>query len=100
MCSPVCAALGECLVRRRRQEGDSRRTSCRYDWHQTGSHVTVAVYAKLCRPDQCRVQASAVRLRPHLVFGEQQLFEVDLELAGVSGMGRRGAGVGPWSSTA
>ncbi|XP_037082848.1 cysteine and histidine-rich domain-containing protein 1-like [Pollicipes pollicipes] len=67
----------------KKKEGDARRTSCRYDWHQTGSHVIVAVYAKLARPERSRVLAGPVRLRPHIEFGDDQEFEVDLELRGL-----------------
>ena len=30
---------------------DPTAVSCRYDWHQTASHVTVAVYAKKYDPE-------------------------------------------------
>jgi len=68
----------------KKKEADQRRTACRYDWHQTGSHVIVAVYAKLARPERCRIEASPIRLRPLIVFGEnEEVFEVDLELKGL-----------------
>ena len=31
---------------------------CRYDWHQTGTHVVVAFYAKACLPDECLFEAN------------------------------------------
>jgi len=59
--------------------------SCRYDWHQTASHVTVAVYAKKYDPHKSFVELSPVRLVIHLVFPAENnnTFSLDLELKGV-----------------
>ena len=74
---------------------------CRYDWHQTASHVTVAVYAKKYDPERsylevrlylltCNVtvlptQLSPVRLVIHLVFPAENnnTFHLDIQLKGV-----------------
>merc|ERR550532_1149699 len=57
---------------------------CRYDWHQTASHVTVAVYAKKYSDTESYVEINPVRLIVHLYFpGENANFDLDLELAGI-----------------
>jgi len=58
---------------------------CRYDWHQTATHVTVAVYAKKYDPERSYVELSPVRLVIHLVFpaDNNNTFSLDLELKGV-----------------
>ena len=58
--------------------------SCRYDWHQTATHITVAVYAKKYDPVKSYVDLSPVRLVAHLHFpAENTDFDLDLELKGV-----------------
>jgi len=58
--------------------------SCRYDWHQTASHVTVAIYAKKYDPVKSFVEVSPVRLVIHLHFPlENTNFDLDLVLKGV-----------------
>jgi cysteine/histidine-rich domain-containing protein len=58
---------------------------CRYDWHQTATNVTVAVYAKKYDPNRSYVELSPVRLVIHLVFPAEgnNTFTLDLELKGV-----------------
>merc|ERR1712004_864164 len=58
---------------------------CRYDWHQTATHVTTAVYAKKYDPQRSIVELSPVRLYIHLVFPAENdnTFTLDLELKGV-----------------
>ena len=66
------------------QEG-SAKVECRYDWHQTASHVTVAIYGKKYDPDISKIEAHGIRLKVHVYFPEQAgAFDLDLELAGVS----------------
>ena len=58
--------------------------SCRYDWHQTATHMTVAIYAKKYDPVKSYVDVSPVRLVAHLHFPvENGNFDLDLELKGV-----------------
>ena len=58
---------------------------CRHDWHQTATHVTVAIYGKKYDPDTSSVELSPVRLKCHIVFPEQGgFFNMDIELRGVS----------------
>ena len=30
----------------------------RYDWHQTSTHVLISIYAKVCDPEKCTVEAN------------------------------------------
>ncbi|CAB3384411.1 Hypothetical predicted protein [Cloeon dipterum] len=60
------------------------QVKCRYDWHQTGTHVAVAVYAKKYDPSQSSVKLSSVRLSINLYFPEEGgSFNLDIELGGV-----------------
>merc|ERR1712098_952865 len=43
-----------------------KEISCRYDWHQTATHVTVAIYAKKYDPEVSFVEVNPVRLVIHL----------------------------------
>ena len=57
---------------------------CRYDWHQTATHVTVAIYAKKYDPDMSKIEIHHIRLKVHVYFPEQAgSFDLDIELAGV-----------------
>lgn len=58
--------------------------ACRYDWHQTATHVCVAVYAKLADPTYTYVEVNPIRLNAHIVFGDATAFTLDVELCGVS----------------
>jgi len=61
-----------------------KEISCRYDWHQTATHVTVAVYAKKYDPSISFVEVNPVRLVIHLHFPEENAnFDLDLELKGI-----------------
>lgn len=63
---------------------DSKKVAtCRYDWHQTGSHVCVAIYAKLSDPKTTYVEANPIRLNANIVFGDANLFTLDGELRGI-----------------
>jgi len=57
---------------------------CRYDWHQTATHITVAIYAKKYDPAKSFVELNPVRLVAHLFFPiENGIFDLDVELKGV-----------------
>lgn len=58
---------------------------CRFDWHQTGNDVVVAVYAKLYDYRRSFVKLNPIRMQLHLVFPKQgnAEFNLDLELRGV-----------------
>lgn len=66
------------------QEG-TNVVECRFDWHQTATHVVVAIYGKKYDPDTSYVELSPVRMKCHIVFPEQGgFFNMDIELRGVS----------------
>jgi len=57
---------------------------CRYDMHQTASHVVVAVYAKKYDPLLSHVELNPIRLRVHIYFPlEKGSFDLDTELRGI-----------------
>ncbi|XP_018334022.1 cysteine and histidine-rich domain-containing protein [Agrilus planipennis] len=64
---------------------DPKCVNCRWDWHQTGSHVIVTIYAKDYCPDESFVKLNPIRLQASLVFPSQNSasFNIDLELRGV-----------------
>lgn len=65
---------------------DDTSVNCRYDFHQTATDVTVAIYAKMYHYDHSYVKVNPIRLNVLLVFPSQKnaKFELDLELKGVS----------------
>lgn len=67
------------------EETNDQVVNCRYDWHQTGNNVVVAIYAKMYDYRVSYVQLNPIRLRVHLVFPQQNnaTFDLDLELRGI-----------------
>jgi len=75
-----------CTIGKHKWVADKKGTevSCRYDWHQTASHVTVAIYAKKYDPETSSVSVGAVRLQVELRFpADNGTFHLDLELGGI-----------------
>ena len=67
------------------QDGGSEQVECRHDWHQTATHVTVAIYGKKYDPDSSYIEVNPIRMKCHIVFPEQGgSFDMDIELRGVS----------------
>jgi len=63
----------------------TNEVECRHDWHQTATHVVVAIYGKKYDPDSSYVDVNPVRLKCHIVFPEQGgSFDMDIELRGIS----------------
>jgi len=61
-----------------------KKSTCRYDWHQTASNVIVSIYAKTCDPEKCTVLANETGLEVHLAFnGGVNTFELQLSLHGI-----------------
>lgn len=62
-----------------------KTVQCRYDWHQTGNTVVVAIYAKMYDYRTSYVQVNPIRLKVHLVFPQQgqAAFDLDVELRGI-----------------
>lgn len=68
-----------------KDKGASTRPTCRYDWHQTGSHVIISIYAKKYDPLKSTIELNPIRAKIHLRFPEDNSdFDLDLELRGVS----------------
>lgn len=69
------------------QDNDNQKeVQCRYDWHQTGSNVVIAIYAKLYHYEKSFVKVNPIRFNLSLVFPQQNNaeFNMDIELRGVS----------------
>lgn len=61
-----------------------KQSNCRYDYRQTGTHIVVTIYAKLCDPEKCTVLANPTNLSTKLAFnGGANLFEINFQLNGV-----------------
>lgn len=76
-----------CMISEHKWKKDnegSAQIECRYDWHQTATHVTIAIYAKKYDPDISKIGVNPIRLNAHVYFPEQAgAFNLDLELAGI-----------------
>jgi len=67
-----------------RADGKEGVVNCRYDWHQTATHVTVAIYAKKYDPSVSYVEVNPIRLKTHIYFPQEKgSFNLDLELKGL-----------------
>jgi len=65
-------------------ENVDKAKSCRFDWHQTGSHVCLAIYSKVPIPELSHITANQVKLNVSIIFGvERQEFASDFKLFGV-----------------
>lgn len=76
-----------CMIGQHKWKKDnegSATVECRYDWHQTATHVTVAIYAKKYDPEISKIGIHPIRLKVHIYFPDQAgAFDLDLELAGI-----------------
>ena len=62
-----------------------KNSSCRIDWHQTASHVTVSVFAKVANPEKSWVEVNHVSLNFNIEYdGGKLVFAKCLILRGVS----------------
>lgn len=82
----IHSLISKCIYYYRAQTNSAKAVQCRYDWHQTGSNVVVAIYAKLYHYEKSHVKINPVRLAVDLVFPQQDNaeFKLDVELRGVS----------------
>lgn len=60
-----------------------KKVECRFDWHQTGSHVIVTIYAKGCSPSGLSIKANGVRLQVSITL-PTGVYKKDWTLAGVN----------------
>ncbi|GLH11776.1 Cysteine and histidine-rich domain-containing protein [Gryllus bimaculatus] len=74
-----------------KQDGD-KSVACRFDWHQTATHVVVSVFAKKYDPNVSSVELNPIRLKVHLFFPEEDSsFDLDVELRGIVDVDRSSA---------
>jgi len=67
----------------KKDEDGEEKVVCRYDWHQTGSFVTLSVFAKLTQPTKSWVEVNKVVLKVNIVFdGGKSHFEKTFTLNG------------------
>lgn len=58
--------------------------TCRFDWHQTDSHVYITVYSKLPFPQDSVVKMNEIKVSLYITFGdEKNQFEKVLVLYGI-----------------
>lgn len=58
--------------------------ACRFDWHQTESHVYITIYSKLPYPGDSIVKMNEVKVSIFVTFGEEKIqFEKVLVLYGI-----------------
>ncbi|KAE8627747.1 hypothetical protein XENTR_v10007140 [Xenopus tropicalis] len=56
---------------------------CRHDWHQTGSGVTISIYAKNSLPELSYVEANSTIVNIQVVFEGEKTFQQNVQLWGV-----------------
>lgn len=67
-----------------KKKSTESQLACRYDWHQTGSHVVVSVFSKVPIPELSCVEANPVKLHLRITFGEDRaVFQQTFVLTGV-----------------
>ncbi|XP_071801207.1 cysteine and histidine-rich domain-containing protein 1-like isoform X1 [Asterias amurensis] len=55
------------------KEDDTKKlVDCRYDWHQTTSHVVLSVYCKLSQPDVSFIETNRVLLNVDITFNQSK----------------------------
>jgi len=66
------------------EEGEGEKiVACRYDYHQTGSLVTLSIFSKLTQPTKSWVEVNKVMLKVNIVFdGGKSHFEKTFTLNG------------------
>ncbi|KAL0102562.1 hypothetical protein PUN28_018094 [Cardiocondyla obscurior] len=61
---------------------NEKKAQCRMDWHQTGSHIVVSVFAKKYLPSQSFVKLNPIHLTVQLFFlKEDSRYNLDIELS-------------------
>ncbi|KAK2727376.1 cysteine and histidine-rich domain-containing protein 1-like [Artemia franciscana] len=75
---------GSHVWKKKKDTDDPNKCVCRYDWHQTGGQVVVAIYCKNYDPHRTIVKANPIRLKASVFFPkENSSFNLDLELRGI-----------------
>ncbi|KAF5898217.1 cysteine and histidine-rich domain-containing protein 1, partial [Clarias magur] len=66
----------------RKKDSGKKVVPCRFDWHQTGSQVTITVYAKNSIPELSYVDANSTQLDIHIIFDGDKEFDQKIILWG------------------
>ncbi|XP_074657258.1 cysteine and histidine-rich domain-containing protein 1-like [Tubulanus polymorphus] len=68
-----------------KKKGDKKKLQqCRVDWHQTGSYVTISIFAKATSPENALFEANGVSVKVHLEYeGCQYEFDRLFNLCGI-----------------
>jgi len=68
----------------RPSEISQKKSTCRYDWHQTGKYTTITIYSKVPNPEKCVVKVNQTSISIFVAFnGGVDTFELDVVLDGV-----------------
>ncbi|XP_076876215.1 cysteine and histidine-rich domain-containing protein 1 [Brachyhypopomus gauderio] len=67
----------------RKEDTGNKVVPCRSDWHQTGSQVTITVYAKNSIPELSYVEGNSTMLDIHVIFDGDKEFAQKIILWGV-----------------
>lgn len=71
------------------KDDGEKKVDCRLDWHQTGSHVTISVFAKVAQPSKTWVEVNKVAAKINVVFdGGKSQFQKEVVLRGVIDPGK------------
>ncbi|EEZ98197.1 cysteine and histidine-rich domain-containing protein morgana [Tribolium castaneum] len=72
-----------------KENADNTTVQCRWDYHQTATHVVVSIYAKQYCVKKSEIKLNPIRLYASLVFPQQNnaVFNLDLELRGIVDVG-------------
>ncbi|KAF6028080.1 CHORDC1 [Bugula neritina] len=65
-----------------------QRNNCRMDWHQTGSNVTISVFAKCADPTKTIVKVNQVSVDIFIVYEDDKIYSQWLELNGIIDIGK------------
>lgn len=67
-----------------KEDTSGAEIECRYDMHQTASHVVVAIYSKKYDSQISYIEVNPIRLKVHIYFPlEKGSFDLDTELRGI-----------------
>ncbi|XP_030648469.1 cysteine and histidine-rich domain-containing protein 1 isoform X2 [Chanos chanos] len=67
----------------RKKDTGKKVVPCRFDWHQTGSQVTISIYAKNSVPELSYVEGNSTLLNIHIIFEGEKEFDQNISLWGV-----------------
>ncbi|XP_066506883.1 cysteine and histidine-rich domain-containing protein 1 [Hoplias malabaricus] len=72
----------------RKKDAGKKVVPCRFDWHQTGSQVTITVYAKNSIPELSYVDGNSTTLDIQIIFDGDKEFNQKIILWGVIDAGK------------